>query len=411
MTADDQGTDRAATTGALSGIVVVDVSRVLAGPLCTQMLADHGATVVKVEPPAGDETRTWGPPFVGADSSAYFQNLNRNKVNICLDLTTLDGIDVLRRLLDRADVLVENYKAGTLDRWGLGDEVLAEAYPALVHCRITGFGVDGPMGAVPGYDAIAQAYSGLMSINGEAHGDPLRIGVPVVDMVTGIYAFSGVLLALHERHRSGLGQLVDCTLLDSAVSLLHPHSASYLADGREPVRTGSAHPTIAPYETFTAAGGEQIFVAAGNDRQFRELAEQLGCPGLADDPRFAHNGDRVAHRPDLRELIAEQVARCDAGELAGRLSAGGVPAARVNTVGQALRDAQVTHRRMTVQDGGYRGIGAPIKLGRTPGSAPRAPRRKGEDTRAVLADLGYGPGRIDELVEAAVAIAPDREPR
>jgi crotonobetainyl-CoA:carnitine CoA-transferase CaiB-like acyl-CoA transferase len=219
--------------GALAGVRVLDLSRVLAGPLCTQMLADHGAEVLKVEPPGGDETRGWGPPFMSPGTSAYFTGLNRNKRNVVLDLSSELGREAVRRLLTGADVLVENFRAGTLATWGFDDDYLAEHCPRLVHARITGFGADGPMGGAPGYDAVLQAYGGLMSVNGERDGDPLRVGVPVVDMVTGILAFSGILLALHERHSSGRGQLVDCSLLDAAVTLLHPqvHSTGRIATG------------------------------------------------------------------------------------------------------------------------------------------------------------------------------------
>lgn len=375
-------------TGSLRGLRVVDLSRVLAGPLCTQMLADHGAEVIKVEPPAGDETRTWGPPFVDEQTSAYYAALNRNKANISLDLTSTGGQQVLTDLLSWADILVDNFKAGTLARWGFDDDRLERDYPRLIHCRITGFGVDGPMGAVPGYDAVLQAYSGLMSINGEPDSPALRIGVPVVDMVTGMLAFSGILLATIERTRSGRGQLVDTTLLDSAISLLHPHSASWFADGREPVRTGSAHPTIAPYDVFLAAG-RPVFIGAGNDRQFQDLVEELGIPEVARDPAFATNSDRVRGRARLREILETALAERDLESLAAALLLRGVPAAPVNSVGEALTSPQVRHRDMVVTQDGYVGAGIHIKLSRTPGAVRAAPRARGADNVRVLTDLGY----------------------
>ncbi|NSC24946.1 CoA transferase [Streptomyces albus subsp. chlorinus] len=390
--------------GALAGLRVLDLSRVLAGPLCTQMLADHGAEVVKAEPPGGDETRGWGPPFVGDAApgpdraSAYYQNLNRNKRNLVLDLSREEGRALLRRLLSTTDVLVENFKAGTLAKWGLADEELRARYPALVHCRVTGFGTDGPMGGRPGYDAVLQAYGGLMSVNGEAGGDPLRVGVPVVDMVTGILAFSGVLLALHERTASGLGQLVDCTLLDTAISLLHPHSASWLADGRVRPRTGSAHPTIAPYDSFETADGP-LFVGVGNDRQFAALARLLGAPKLADDPRFATNPDRVRHVTALCQVLAPRLARWRRADLAARLLEEGIPASPVHDVAEALSAPQVRHRGMVVEHDGYRGIGTPIGLARTPARFRTAPCRPGADTRAVLRDAGL----TEEEIAAALA--------
>ncbi|MDA3647523.1 CoA transferase [Saccharopolyspora indica] len=389
-------------TGSLRGIRVLDLSRILAGPLCSQMLADHGAEVIKVEPPAGDDTRSWGPPFVTGTMSAYHTGINRNKANICLDLTTADGQRLLGELLSDVDVVVENFKAGTLAKWGYPDEVIAARFPRLVHCRITGFGTDGPMGSTPGYDAILQAYGGLLSINGEKSGPPLRVGVPIVDMVTGIYAFSGVLLALHERHASGRGQLVDCTLLDTAVSLLHPHSAAWLASGQIPQRTGSAHPSIAPYDTFDAADGP-IFISGGNDRQFRAMAEVLGLPELAEDPRFATNADRVGHMGVLRDLLAAPISARTRQDLAQALLRRGVPATPVHDVGEALTDPQVLHREMVVEKDGYRGTGIPVKLGRTPGNVRTAPREQGADTRRILASLGYPEEEITALIEADIA--------
>ncbi|GAA2898251.1 CaiB/BaiF CoA-transferase family protein [Pseudonocardia halophobica] len=394
--------------GSLTGVRVVDLSRVLAGPLCSQMLADHGAQVVKVEPPAGDDTRAWGPPFVGENMSAYFSALNRNKANLCLDLSVAEGQAVLADLLRDADVLVENFKSGTLGRWGFAEETLRERYPRLVHCRITGFGVDGPMGAMPGYDAVVQAYSGLMSINGEEEGPPLRIGVPVVDMVTGAYAATGILLALLDRARTGLGQLVDSTLIDTAVSLLHPHSSAHLADGRIPARTGSAHPTIAPYDTFPAADGP-IFIGVGNDQQFRRFLAVLGADHLAEDPRFSTNADRLANLGELRPLLDECVCRYDRHSLAKELLAQGVPASAVNNVAEALSDPHVLHRRMVAEENGEPVVGIPIKLSRSPGSIRAAPRDRGADTRRVLAGLGYSTERVDALVNAGVAQVPRAE--
>ncbi|WP_245979391.1 CaiB/BaiF CoA transferase family protein [Streptomyces diacarni] len=407
--------------GALAGLRVLDLSRVLAGPLCTQMLADHGAEVVKVEPPDGDETRGWGPPFIeegaeaaedaggperAARTSAYYQNLNRTKRNIVLDLSRAEGRALLGRLLRSTDVLVENFKAGTLADWGYPDERLRARFPALVHCRITGFGTHGPMGGLPGYDAVLQAYGGLMSVNGEAGGDPLRVGGPVVDMVTGVLAFSGVLLALHERNSSGLGQLVDCALLDTAVGLLHPHSATWLADGQVRPRTGSAHPTIAPYDSFEAADGP-LFVGVGNDRQFAALARLLGGPELARDPRFASNPDRVRNVAALRALLAPRFARRHRAELAAELLDEGVPASPVHDVAEALTSPQVRHRGMVVEHGGYRGIATPLSLTRTPAQRPSAPRPPGADTVEVLREAGLDEDEINAAVASqAVRTAP-----
>lgn len=389
------------SNGSLAGLRVLDLSRVLAGPLASQLLADHGAEVIKVEPPSGDEARTWGPPFVSDTMSAYFGGLNRNKSNICLNLRTEQGQKVLGDLLGEADVVVENFKAGTLARWGFSDDSLRERYPRLIQCRITGFGTDGPMGGMSGYDAVAQAYSGLMSINGEKEGPALRVGVPIVDMVTGIYAFSGILLALNDRHRTGLGQLVDCTLIDTAISLLHPHSPSHLADGRLPKRTGSAHPTIAPYDTFEAIDGP-IFIGAGNAVQFAQLAQVLGIPQIIHDPRFATNADRVSNVTALRPLLADQVAQRERRSLTRQLLAQGVPASAVHDVSEALQDPHVLHRQMVVEREGYRATGVPIKLGRTPGGVRSVPHERGADTREVLAGLQYLPEQIQSLLDANI---------
>ncbi|WP_051362960.1 CaiB/BaiF CoA transferase family protein [Amycolatopsis thermoflava] len=401
--------DRGGTSESLVGLRVLDLSRVLAGPLCCQLLGDHGADVIKVEPPDGDDTRRWGPPFVADDMSAYFNAINRNKRNICLDLRTSQGHQVLERLLENTDVVVENFKAGTLARWGFSDERMLERHPRLIVCRITGFGADGPMGGMPGYDAITQAYGGLMSINGESEGPALRVGVPVVDMVTGIYAFSGILLALNARQRTGRGQVVDCTLVDTAVSLLHPHSASTLADGRVPVRTGSAHPTVAPYDTFEASDGA-VFIGIGNDRQFRILVDRLGMPGLADDPRFRTNADRLGNLKVLSELLSEKIAPLTKNDLAQDLIARGVPASAIRDIREVLDDPHVRHREMVVERGDYRGIGFPIKLTDTPASVRETPRAKGADTHTVLTTLGYDDVTINQLLSARVVLQDSPNP-
>lgn len=390
-----------ARTGALRDIRVIDLSRVLAGPLCGQMLADHGADVIKVEPPAGDETREWGPPFVKAHHSAYFDGLNRNKRNISVDLATEDGQRLLTRLLADADVVIENFKAGTLERWGLGDDVLAERFPRLVHCRITGYGVDGPLGGAPGYDAVLQALSGLMSINGEADGPAMRIGIPLVDIVTSLNAMNGILMALHVRRETDRGQLVDLALLDNAVSVLHPHAGKWFASETIPERTGVAHPTICPYETFTCADGP-FFIGAGNDRQFRSLVGVLEAPCLASDPRFTTNAERMANSAELRDELGSIIRRWDRDALAAALRVAGVPSGSVNHVGEALDMPQVRHREMVVERDGYRGVGVPIKLSESPGAVRFGPRDRGADTDVVLSELGLSADEVASLRESGV---------
>jgi crotonobetainyl-CoA:carnitine CoA-transferase CaiB-like acyl-CoA transferase len=365
-------------TGALSGIRVVDLSRILGGPLCGQILGDHGADVLKIEPPQGDDTRTWGPPFKDGVAS-YYLGLNRNKRLMRLDLTTEAGRELLVDLLAEADVLIENFKTGTLEKWGIGHEALSQRFPRLIHCRVSGFGADGPLGGLPGYDAALQALNGIMSVNGEAGGAPLRVGLPVVDMVTGLNAALGVMLALQERQRSGRGQFVEAALYDSGLSLLHPHGANWFMDGREPQRSGNAHPNIYPYDSV-ATGTEPIFLAVGNDRQFAILCKHLGQPALSEDQRFATAGARSVNRVALKAELEALLATHDGPKLADVLVAAGVPCAPVLSVSAALQHPHTAHRRMVVEmPGGYRGIASPIKLSRTPASYRFAPLAEGDD--------------------------------
>jgi crotonobetainyl-CoA:carnitine CoA-transferase CaiB-like acyl-CoA transferase len=354
-------------TGALAGIRVIDLSRVLGGPYCGQILADHGADVLKIEPPQGDETRTWGPPFQSGVAS-YYMGLNRNKRGIRLDLTQVADRERLLALLDGADVLLENFKPGTLENWGLCYSTLQQRFPRLVHCRVTGYGSDGPLGGMPGYDAAIQAISGIMSVNGEACGEPLRVGLPVVDMVTGLNAALGVLMALYERARSGMGQFVEAALYDCGLSLLHPHAANWFGDARTPRRTGNAHPNIYPYDAFATAT-TPIFLAVGNDRQFQKLCRVLGQPALACHPDYVNARARSVHRAQLREQLLALLATRDGEELVTTLSNQGVPCAPILDVQQALSHPHTVHRGMVVDlPGGYRGLASPIKLRRTPAS-------------------------------------------
>ena len=362
----------AAAPGALASVRVVDLARVLAGPYCTQILADHGADVLKIEPPGGgDETRGWGPPFDAQGRAAYFLGLNRNKRGCTMDLTQPAAREALLALVAQADVLVENFKTGTMEKWGLGPEVLTTRFPRLVYARVTGFGADGPLGGLPGYDAAIQALSGMMSVNGEPDargGEPLRVGVPAVDMVTGLNAAIGILLALNERQRSGRGQYLEVALYDAALSVLHPHAANHLLDGRVPRRTGNAHPNICPYDTFRT-GSEPIFLAVGNDRQFATLCQHLGAPELAQDPRFTTNAQRSAHREALKALLEERLAAFECKPLADRQVRAGVPCAPIQDVPAALADPHTAHRGMVVGVGEhYRGVASPVKLARTPAS-------------------------------------------
>lgn len=384
--------------GALAGLKVLDLSRVLGGPYCGQILADHGAEVIKVEPPAGDETRSWGPPFAADGTAAYFNGLNRNKRDIVLDLSQPAGREIVLKILEDCDVLIENFKIGTLERWGMGyEQTLRERFPRLVHCRVSGFGADGPLGGAPGYDAVAQALGGLMSVNGTPETGPLRVGVPVVDMATGLSAVIGVLLAVIERQRSGRGQFVEATLYDSAIALLHPQSANWLESGKTPQLSGNAHSNIVPYDKFPTKTCE-VFLGIGNNGQWKKLCEFLGHPELAEDPRFVTNAERFRHRTELRTLLEGHLLQVDGEELCRNLLAAGIPAGAVRLVPQVLTDAHTLHRKMVVNVEGKPAIGIPIKLSRTPGQAHSAPPRFGQHTRALLAEYGFDAAAIDALL-------------
>jgi len=382
---------------ALDGIKVIDLTRVLGGPYCTQTLADHGAEVIKIEPPQGDETRHWGPPFRG-DMSSYFAGVNRNKRSVGLDLSQAAGRDVLLRLLEGADVLVENFKTGTLEKWGLGYEQTLEArFPRLVHCRVSGFGADGPLGGLPGYDAAIQACAGIMSINGTPASGPVRVGTPLVDLGTGLIAVGGILMALLERARSGRGQFLETTLYDGAISLLHPQAANWFMSGKTPRIIGNAHPNIAPYDQYPTAT-RHIFLAVGNDRQFGRFCAELGHPEMADDARYVTNADRIAHRDALNAEITDLLEGVDGEALCDRLLVIGVPCGPVRDIPAVMNHPHTRHREMVVEIGDYRGTGIPIKFSRTPGAARTAPPPYGADGRAVLAAAGFSAEEIDTLV-------------
>jgi len=360
-------------TAALSGLRVIDLSRVLGGPWCTQVLGDHGADVLKIEPPQGDETRDWGPPFDDNGDAAYFLGTNRNKRGMRLDLGTAAGRAALLGLLETADVLIENFKPGTLERWGLGyEELLRERFPRLVHCRISGFGATGPLGGLPGYDAVIQAMCGMFSINGSEASGPVRIGIPVVDLGTGLYAAIGILMALHERSRSGLGQFIDMALFDVGLALMQPHLPNYLLSGNEPGLTGSAHPSIAPYDKYPTSTCD-VFIGAGNDRAFSRLCQELEAPALAADPRFRTNADRLANRDEMTQRLTALLAGQDGDALCRRLLSAGIAAGPVRGTAAAWADPHTGHRGMAAGHGEYRGVATPIKLSRTPGTVRLPP--------------------------------------
>ncbi len=402
----------AASAGALAGLKVIDLSRVLGGPFGTMILADHGADVIKLEPPQGDETRDWGPPFTeegGARTASYFIGVNRNKRSVALDLGQPEGRAVLLALLEGADVLIENFKPGAMERWGLGYEAdLAPRFPRLVHCRISGFGATGPLGGMPGYDAIVQAMTGLMSVNGDPATGPLRLGTPVVDLATGLFSVVGILMALFERAQSGRGQFLDMTLYDCGMALLHPQAANFFLSGRRPAPLGNAHPNIAPYDKFRTRTCE-IFVGIGNDGQFAKLTREIGRPELAADARFQGNAARVRNRAVLSARLAAAFAEEDGYALSERLLRAGLPVGPVLGVDEATAAPQTAERGMVTTLGAYRGLGTPIKLSRTPGGTRRPPPGFGEHTAEVLAEHGLKEAEIAALREQGALPAARRK--
>jgi formyl-CoA transferase len=402
-----EGKGLARSAGALSGLKIIDLTRVLGGPYCTMILSDHGAEVIKIEPPQGDEVREWGPPFQG-DAASYFIGVNRNKQSLALDLGKPAGREVLLRLLQDADVLVENFKPGSMEKWGLGyDAVLRERFPKLVHCRVSGFGATGPRGGLPGYDAIIQAMVGLMSINGTPETGPVRMGTPIVDLATGLYSAIGILMALQERARSGQGQYVDMTLHDCGMALLHPQAANFLLNNKRPVATGNPHPNISPYSKFRTKTCE-IFVACGNDPAFRKFCTFLSLDSLPDDARFRSNGDRVVNRDALTEILEARLAAEDGHDLCDRMLAAGLPAGPVLNVDEALSEPHTAHREMVTELDGFRALGTPIKLSRTPGGTRSAPPAFNQHGQSVLERHGYSAGEIEALKAAGVFVEKKR---
>jgi formyl-CoA transferase len=390
--------------GALAGLRVVDLTRVLGGPYCTMVLSDHGAEVIKLEPPQGDEVRDWGPPFNADGDASYFVGVNRNKRSVGLDLSKPAGREVLMRLLEGADILVENFKPGSMEKWGLGYEaVLSKKFPRLIHCRVSGFGADGPLGGFPGYDAVLQAMVGLMSINGTEDSGPTRLGNPIVDIATGLFSTIAILMALHERERSGRGQYCDMTLHDCGMALLHPHAANFFLSGKRPMATGNPHPNLAPYSKFTTKTCE-IFVAAGNDPAFRKFCDFLGIPEVAKDPRFATNGERVVNKAALTEVLNARFANEDGHELTRRMLAAGLPAGPVLHVDEAMAAEHTAFRNMVAQIGDFRALNTPIKLSRTPGGARSAPPRFNQHGRDVLVARGFSEAEIAALENDGVIV-------
>jgi len=384
--------------GPLAGLTIVDLTRVLSGPYCTMLLADMGARVIKVEQPGrGDDTRAWGPPFVGAES-AYFLSINRNKESLTLDFKNAEGRRILGQLIGKSDVVVENFRPGAMARLGLDYATLAPQHPRLVFCSISGFGQDGPRRDQPGYDAVIQAEGGLMSVTGDADGRAFRVGLAVTDMVAGLLAAQGIVLALFARERSGKGQQVDISMLDGVISLLSYHASIYLTTGAESKRVGNRHATIAPYDTFAASDGE-LFLAVGNDQQFQRFCAASGQQHLLADDRFSTNPRRVTNEAALKLLLEPVIRMRTRIDWIRDLAAAGVPCGAVKSVPEALSDPQVSARHMieAVEHavlGPLKVLGTPIKLSDTVASVRTAPPTLGQHSDSVLAELGL---RADEI--------------
>jgi crotonobetainyl-CoA:carnitine CoA-transferase CaiB-like acyl-CoA transferase len=388
-------------TPPLAGLRVLELARILAGPWAGQTLADLGADVVKVErPEVGDDTRTWGPPFVaGADGgdlgAAYFHSTNRGKRSIAADFETDEGREIVRRLAARADVLIENFKVGGLARFGLDYASLKDLNPRLVYCSITGFGQDGPYAKRAGYDYMIQAMGGLMDLTGAPDGEPMKVGVAVADIFTGVYAVTGILAALQRRERTGEGGHVDMSLLDTQAAVLANQAMNYLVSGTSPRRLGNAHPNLVPYQVFAVADGHLV-VAVGNDGQFRKLCAILGRPELADEPDFRTNPGRVSNRARLVPIVSELLKPWTRDGLLAALEAAGVPAGPINTVAEVFDDPQVCHRGMQVSRsdpsaalGAIPGVRTPVVIDGVGQVAPRGSPALGAHTDEILAEIGW----------------------
>ena len=396
-----------AANGPLAGMRVVDLTRILAGPLCTMMLGDMGAEVIKVEPPdKGDDTRGWGPPFV-AGEAAYFLGINRNKRSLTLNMAVPAGQKVLAGLVEKADVLIDNFRIGTLEKWGFTDAWFEQHAPRLVRCSITGYGSTGPKAALPGYDFILQAESGLMSICGEPDGAPTKYGVAIVDVCTGMLASNAILAALNARHRTGKGQKVELSLYETSLAMLINVASNYLTAGRNGGRFGNGHPSIVPYTTYRTADA-MVAIGIGNERQFTRAAEVLGHPEWATDARFTSNRARVENRDLIDGLINEALSHGDAGAWLEKLKAVGVPCGRINSVADALDDPHTVARDMieTVEHstiGALKMLGIPFKFSDTACSLRRAPPTLGQHSDEILAgELGLDAKAIAELRQAKV---------
>jgi formyl-CoA transferase len=393
----------------LEGIRVLDLSRVLAGPWCTQLLADLGADVIKVERPgSGDDTRHWGPPWHGEGDrrvAAYFLSCNRGKKSAAIDFGRPEGAAVVRKLAEQADIVVENFKVGGLSKFGLDAQSLRTANRRLIYASITGFGQDGPYADRAGYDYIIQGMGGLMSItglpDGEPGGGPMRVGVAVVDLFTGLYTCVAILSALYRREKTGRGAHIDAALFDTQLAMLANQASNALISGKDPPRQGNTHPNIVPYQPFDAAD-QPIIIAVGNDRQFARLAEMCGHPEWTNDERFSNNGARVANRGEMVRLVRESIRLKPAAEWLEKLETAGIPAGPINSVTQALSDVQAQHRAIVRTIAGMPLVGSPVRIDRSRADSDLPPPALGEHTDLVLGELGLDLSELDKLKSEGV---------
>jgi len=391
--------------GILAGLKVIDLTQNVAGPFCTQILGDMGAEIIKIERPAGgDDTRAWTPPALGEDSPTFLA-LNRNKASVCLDLDSPEGIEAVRRLVKDCDIIIHSLKPGSAEKRGLGYEALKALNPALVYCSISAFGSVGPLSALPGYDPLMQAFTGIMSTTGNDGEDPVRVGVSLIDMGTGVWSALGILAALLRRTQTGAGGLVETSLLETGVGWMSVFVANYLASGVLPTKQGSAMAMTSPYELFPTADGH-VFIAAGNDRLFSRVCDGLGAPELSKDPRFATNSDRVANRSALNEALGSRSRRMTTADAVDRLRKAGAPCSEMNSVGQMIEHDQVKaidliQELPTSVDSGHRAVALPLRLDGSRGAPFRAAPRLGADTERILGKYklaqGASPSSGDEV--------------
>lgn len=396
-------------TGALAGIRILDLSRILAGPVCTQLLGDYGADVIKIEKPgAGDDTRSWGPPFVkdtnGYDTreSTFYLSANRNKRSVAIDITRAEGQALIRKLLAKCDVMIENFRVGALSKYRLGYEELRDEFPGLVYCSISGFGQTGPYRDRAGYDFLAQGMGGIMSVTGEPDGMPMKVGIGITDIMTGMHASTAILAALRHRDATGAGQHIDLSLFETQISWLYYHAVEYLNTGENPARLGNAHASVVPYEVFETSDGH-VILAAGNDGQFARFCDAAGHPEYAADPKFATNPARIRNRAELLPLIRGIFRNRTTDEWVAALEDAGVPCGPINTVSRVFDDPQTIARKMAIemphpQAGKVGLVAAPAKMSETPLSYRRPPPVCGEHTTEVLRDvLGLSANDIARL--------------